>query len=195
MASFHFLLTWLSVDRQSVILIDMPGESANSRLQAQMKNRWVAYTKMCIQFKSLLFYNLLLNIVSQQSNKRVRLGNFFCILAPQLIWIPWIRRRTGTMIFLSRSQSGAQKTSESGRILGNFAFRSRQNSNIQTNIQKFISRNDPETPSLDPEWYFIDPEKNTGLPVDWGSTLNRENVFPTLPFIPTPPSYFGPKST
>ena len=74
--------------------------------------------------------------------------------------------------FGSGSPSGAQNTSGSIRnfdpkeSLGSLIFRSRQKL-----YQEIISRNDPESPTLDPEPYFIDPGKRLGLPYDWGRTL------------------------
>ena len=44
-------------------------------------------------------------------------------------------------------------------------------------ILRILSRNDPDTPALDPERDFIDPEKNTGLPDDWGRTLETSQVW------------------
>ena len=38
--------------------------------------------------------------------------------------------------------------------------------------RNYIPRNGPSCPTLDLEWYFIDPGKNFGLPDDWGRTLS-----------------------
>ena len=52
----------------------------------------------------------------------------------------------------------------SGGILENFIFRSELDY-IEQLYRKF-SKNDPESPTLDPERYFIDLRKNIGLPDD-----------------------------
>ena len=56
----------------------------------------------------------------------------------------------------------------SGGILVNLVFQSGQR--LYQEVYQQISRNDP-TPTLGPEWHFIDSEKNAGLPDDWGMTF------------------------